>query len=1016
MPRKKEEEQKIKAEVKKRFLTISPFFSCFFFLFSFLLLLFIRTASAQYRFDSWTTDNGLPQNGVRGIAQTPDGYLWFTTFDGLVRFDGVKFTVFDKNNSKGIFSNRFNLLSTEKDGSLIAGTEADGVTIYRAGVFQSFTTAEGLPTNLIQDFSKNNFGDSGEVTLSTDAGKFYFRNEEFVPVPEAENPNQGRFYSAPSGDLWLYDEKGFRQISPTGKETFYPLKTEFYNNYFSGLRLFEDSRRNLWFGDLTGVYCLKDGTIKKYTTSDNIPSRMALRPYLEDSDGSIWFASSLPWIEGVGAVRFKDGKFTIWGKQAGLSSNFIANLFKDREGTIWVTTDKGLNRLQKQFVKTYSTADGLIYNEVYPLLQTRSGDIYIGTTQGLSIYHEGKFTNYDLRNKLGDKVSVTALFEDERARIWIGAVGDLHIFKNGRLRELPEFYKTTVWAIKDDRAGNIWIASEKGLFKLRSDKIIAKYTTAEGLPSNDIKVIHEDRQGVLWFGTYGGLVKFENERFTNFTTDNGLASNRVRSIYEDASGTLWIGTYDGGLSRFADGRFFNFTIESGLSSNGVFQILEDEKNNFWISCNKGIYRVSRAELEDFAAGKLTKINSVAYGRDDGMLNTEANGGRQPAGIKAADGQLWFPTQEGVAIVNPKEVPFNPNSPSILIEDVLIDREEIDFHDGISFQANGNNLEIRYTGVSFIKPEQVRFRYRIEGLGEDWTDVGTIRDVYFPSLPAGDYVFHVIGANSDGIWNEDGARLKIRVLAPFWKTTWFISITSLLAVFMIFMIFKLRERELKRRQIVQQEFARKLLESQEQERKRIASEMHDSLGQYLLAIKNWALFGLNSIPEKDAAREYLTEVSDTSSLAIEEVREIAHNLRPYQLERLGLTNTLEYMLKSFNHSSTIIFNYEIENIDGFLSKDDEIIFYRIVQECINNIIKHSGAENVWLAVRLKENVLEFICRDNGRGFDFEAAKNSSKSGLGLNGIAERVKILKGDYRIESEIEKGTRVIVQVGKNI
>lgn len=283
------------------------------------------------------------------------------------------------------------------------------------------------------------------------------------------------------------------------------------------------------------------------------------------------------------------------------------------------------------------------------------------------------------------------------------------------------------------------------------------------------------------------------------------------AIYEDESGTLWIGTYDGGLSRFKDGKFFNYTIENGLFNNGVFQILEDKRNNFWISCNKGIFRVSKKELEDFADGKISKINSVAYGKQDGMLNTECNGGRQPAGIKTADGKFWFPTQDGVVVISPEAVSFNPNPPPVQIENVLIERQAVDFHtDEIALNANDDNLEIRYTGISFIKSEQVKFRYRIEGLDEGWTDVGTIREVYFPSLPAGEFTFHIIAANSDGVWNTEGARLKIRVLAPFWHKTWFIALVSLIAVAFIFAVFRLRESELKRRQFVQQEFSRRLI--------------------------------------------------------------------------------------------------------------------------------------------------------------------------------------------------------------
>jgi signal transduction histidine kinase len=232
---------------------------------------------------------------------------------------------------------------------------------------------------------------------------------------------------------------------------------------------------------------------------------------------------------------------------------------------------------------------------------------------------------------------------------------------------------------------------------------------------------------------------------------------------------------------------------------------------------------------------------------------------------------------------------------------------------------------------------------------------------------------------------------------------------LAATGIIFLVFQIRERELKRRQLAQQEFSRRLLTSQEDERKRIASEMHDSLGQYLLAIKNWALFGLNSVTTENPAREHLNEISDASSLALDEVREIAHNLRPYQLERLGLTNALEYMLKRLK-KAPIVFSASIENVDGRLSKESEINFYRIVQECVSNIMKHSDATNAWLTIKANGNSVDLLCRDDGKGFDLAAAKNSPHSGLGLNGMEERARILGAELRIESSSGNGTTVFV------
>ncbi|MBS1795420.1 MAG: hypothetical protein JSS81_16300 [Acidobacteria bacterium] len=980
----------------------------------FLYLVFVTNLAAAetsrpFRFDVFTTDNGLPQNSVRGITQTPDGYLWFTTFDGLVRFDGVKFTVFDKSNTPGIGSNRFMLLESAPDGTLFAGTEDGGLTVYRDGRFRTLTTADGLPSNEMAFFRRDR---TGETVFLTGGGNFYLRGDRVVPADDPDVvANRFTFYT-PTGNFWTYRDGLVRETKPDGRTIDYPLAIRLFNEKLTGLEHLEDRAGNLWFGDLTGVYILKDGNIRKLTAADGVPENALLRPLVEDDEGAIWFASGLGSTRYVGLVRYFDGRFSTFGTEAGLSNLTINEIFKDREGTIWVSTDKGLNHLRKKMIESLSVADGLVHTEVYPLLETRAGDVYVGTTKGLSIYRDGKFTTPDLRNKLGDLISATALYEDAKGRIWIGAIGDLHILENGRLRQIAELYRTNVWAVTGDRAGNVWVGSGNGLFEFRDDRLVARYTTADGLPDNDVKTILERRDGTLWVGTYNGAARLENGRFAALTTADGLPGNRVRTLYEDARGTLWIGTYDSGLARLKDGRITGYTIENGLFNNGVFAILEDGKNNFWISSNKGIYRVGRQELDDFADGRIAKVNAVGYDKRDGMLNAEANGGRQPAGVKTRDGRLWFPTQDGVAIIDPTKITINDKRPAVGIESVLVDHAPADLGREIVIDANKNNLEIAFTGITFIAPEQVRFRYRLEGLNDDWIELDTRRSVYFPFLPAGEYTFHVTATNSDGVRNDDGARLRIRVEAPFWQHTWFKLLGAVAAVLIVFWIFRRRELVLRRREQLQQEFSRRLIELQEQERKRIASELHDSIGQNLLAIKNWALFGLNSTKPENPAREFLNEVSETSSLALAEVREIAHNLRPYQLERLGLTSTLEHMLKNVKASAPIRFAVEIENVDGALSGESEIVFYRVVQETVNNVIKHSRAANAEISIRRDAGELIFVCRDDGRGFDVEAARNSPARGLGLDGVAERLKILGGDCLIESQPGKGTTVTVTV----
>lgn len=556
----------------------------------------------------------------------------------------------------------------------------------------------------------------------------------------------------------------------------------------------------------------------------------------------------------------------------------------------------------------------------------------------------------------------------------------------------------------------------------------ASFTARDGLASDDIKVIIEGSAGRLWIGSYGGLTSFKGGKFTAYTERDGLPSNSVRALYEDRDGVLWIGTYDGGLGRFKDGRFTRYTTREGLFNDGVFQILEDARENFWMSSNRGIHRVRKQELNDFAEGKLRSITSMAYGKSDGMLNAECNGGRWPAGIRARDGRLWFPTQDGAAVIDPETIQANPRPPPVLIESFLLDREPVAIDPqprSVRVTPDKENFEIVYTALSFINPEHLRFRYQLEGLDHDWTEAGTRRSVYYSHIPPGDYVFRVIAANSDGIWNTEGKSLKITVLAPFYRRWWFLTLAGLAVAGAGAAAVRLRFDQLRKARAAQERFSRQLLDSQERERQRIAAELHDSLGQSLLIIKNRAFLALSGLEDPEVTKEQLDEISASAAHAIQEAREIAYNLRPYQLERFGLTNTLRGICSQAEQSSGIRFIAELDSIDGLFPKEAEINLYRIVQESVNNVIKHSRATEARLSIRRHEHGVSLRMQDNGRGFALadRAARNADANGrgaspgpppggFGLIGMAERARILGGTYAIDSQPGRGTTIRLEI----
>lgn len=778
------------------------------FLVFFLIFIFLAESHqvfGQFRFDNWTTDDGLPQNGVRKIVQTPDGYLWFTTFDGLVRFDGVNFTTFNKSNTKGILNNRFTNLFADKNETLYATTAEDGIlTIYRNGVFSTYNS-EQVPGNFIQSIKSDENGELKFLVEDEDRTSksiYYLREEKFVfsekifPEDEKKIVLNGK-----SGALWTVTATETTELRD-GKTIVYPLNLD----NFLAVSLFEDRTGSLWIGK-NSVYRLNDGEIKKFAEKDGFPQTSTYHSFWEDTDGSLWFATGGFSTPGFGLVQYQNGQMQFWrNDKEEFAAASISSVFQDRENTIWLATDKGLSRLRKEVIHTLSIKDGLSHSEVYPILRDSRENIWVGTSKGLNLYRNGKFETIQFNPfsnspsqvwKKG-RISVQSLFEDAGGKMWIGAVGAVFVADKGAAKLLEGTLDYQVFSINSDREGNIWAATNKGLLKFKDYKLAAQYTVKDGLPKEFMTTVFEDSKGRLWFGGLGGLSEFKDGKFFNYTVQNGLAGNYVRTIYEDDEGVLWIGTYDEGMSRFKDGKFVSYKADNGLYNNGVFAIQEDRRHNFWISSNRGIYRVKRQELNDFAEGKIDKINSVSYGKEDGMLSTECNGGRQPAAITDKDGNFWFATQNGVAIVNPEFETYNSLAPPVVIESATIERNQVDIRQGLTIESGQKNIEIHFTGISLIKSGQVKFKYKLEGHDKDWIDAGTQRTAYYSYLPPGNYRFLVKAANSDGIWNEQGADLSLEMKPFFYQTKWFRLVCIAFGALVLFVVWKISVHQLESR--------------------------------------------------------------------------------------------------------------------------------------------------------------------------------------------------------------------------
>lgn len=967
-----------------------------------------QTTTAQehpvkYLHGVWNTENGLPQNSVTAILQSRDGYLWVGTFGGLARFDGVKFTVFDTGNSPGLKSNRIITLYEDREGALWVGTEQAGLSRYFRGTFTTYTTKEGLPDNYINSLAEDA---EGCLWVATSNGLARLAGGRFTSYTTRDGLADNRILLVKAGrddSLWVVSGNGLTRWQG-GRFSAHLLPA---NINFEGARsLFEWLDGSVLIAGTQVFARFRDETFTFYSGGRRASSQTPASIF-SGRAGELRFLmkSRPPGFEAEGVIT--DPSLSGW---AGARA-----IIEDREGNLWIGSGRdGLHRYKAAQVEAYAAREGLSDDEFLVIAGDGADGLWLGDHH-LFHFRHGSFTKDPRFAGIPDSTTgYWAVLQDREGTVWAGSYGELHRFKDGRWsvygrRDIKVLTGDPIAALYQDRAGNLWFGTGNdhepgGLYRFK-DGVFIPYRAAEGMTLTDIRLITEDREGALWLGGASGMSRFKDGVFTSYTTEQGLSNNHVRDIYEDADGTRWIGTYGGGLNRFKDGRFTPITTKEGLFDNIVSRILEDDHGNLWMSCNRGIYRASRKELNDLAEGHTKTITCIPYGVADGMLSNETNGGSQPAGWKDHEGKLWFPTIRGVVRIDPDNL--NELPPPVVIEQTLVDKSPADSPQGpVEMRPGQSDLEIHYTGLSFVAPEKVRFRYKLEGYDRDWVDARERRVAFYTNIPSGNYTFRVMAANNDGVWSTQDATIQLVVVPPFWRTWWFISFCVLAVTAGAFLLYRRRVGRLERARAAQEAFSKQLIESQENERKRIAAELHDSLGQDLLIIKNRAALGLKLLGDDDGAREQIEQIAGTASQAITDVRQIAYNLRPYHLDEIGLTQSLEELVERVANASPIKFASGIDNINDLCPKDSAINLYRIVQEGLNNVVKHSAASEAKLLVRRNAREIEVAIEDNGKGFAAAGGTGKRSAGFGLTGLSERARILGGTLTVESAPGRGT----------
>jgi signal transduction histidine kinase/ligand-binding sensor domain-containing protein/CheY-like chemotaxis protein len=758
----------------------------------------------QYVHNVWRTEDGLPQNSVQAILQTSDGYLWLGTQEGLVRFNGTQFIPFNKTNVDAMKHNDVRALLEAHDGNLWIGTLGGVVVRDRSGQFRAYTRGEGLSNNFVNALLEDK---RGNIWVATNNGLNKFVNGTFAHMGLNEglsNTNINALVEDQNRDIWAGTNGGLNRIT---LDTFgrASVKTYLPGNVITSL--YVDHSGGIWIGtDMHGLFAFRNGSLVDYASAEGVPKAPILA-IIQDEHNLLWIGTGAGGVcrsaTPAPAIQLK-----CYTSHEGLSSDTVMSLFEDREKSIWAGTETGgLNRFKNGPITTYGATAGLKGN-VRSIHEGSDQSLWVALDTGLRRLQNGKVVPYFTNNGPANNYAWT-LTVDRQGKVWVGTNGGgLNVFSKDGLKTYTTkdgLADDQIHAILQDHAGNMWIGTERNGVSLYADGKFKTYNTKNGLSNNRVWAILEDHEQRLWIGTDGGLSRLDKDhkQFTNITLEGTMSAGAVTggptALYEDSDHILWISTYGSGLKRLDEqGRLTTFTRREGLFDDNVWAVLEDGRDNFWMSSNLGIFRVKKSELNAYAEGKISRINSVSYGTSDGMMGIECNGGSQNAGWKTSAGTLLFACVRGVVAVTPSLLTTNLQPPPVVIEQAEVNG--VDVTGGNASTAVGRGeLEFHFAGLSYLAPEKVTFRYKLEGFDKDWIYAGTRHAAYYTNIPHGQYTFHVMAANNDGVWNTQGAEISFYLAPRFYQRGDFYVGSALLLLIAGVGAFVLRERTRRKRE-------------------------------------------------------------------------------------------------------------------------------------------------------------------------------------------------------------------------
>ncbi len=953
--------------------------------------------SNGFFYQSWQTEEGLPNNDVHGVAQTADGFLWVGTRNGLVRFDGRKFVSGFTPGLTGATKVSVWRMSHAPDGKVLVALESGGVLTRQAGIFEALPVDGQPDRHRAYSFCSDSIGRIWTVSLEGEVDQLFAGTMKSLGIPVPGPLRTSTLVTDSENTVWLASggTLGFFRDNK-----FIALAT----NLQASLYITPARAGGVWMSTSGSLYRVESGgALTEITTLPWLVGEANVRDLLEDRAGAVWVGTSAK-----GLFRWFGGRF----QSVPTSHNNILCLTEDRTGNLWVGTQGGgLDLIRARQFKVLNSHRGLPNDRVFSFAEDTQNRIWISTQdQGLSYWSNGVVKVFGAADGWPE-INPLCLAADAEGGVWIGTQNEgLYYWRDGHFRNFTQNLGMPIHfvnCLRVDSSGRVWAGSYlDGLYCLEGERL-KHYTVNDGLPDKAVRDVAEDSVGNIWVGTAdGALAKLVNGRFQNFPHDHS-AGESIRAMLAADDGAIWLGTAGEGLVRFKNGRFKNVTAAAGLPDDAVQSLLLDSSGWMWCGTSRGLFRVELHELNAYVEGKRTSLPTFSYGHSDGLNGFQFNGEFQPAALATRAGQFWFASVKGAVSFWPTAMKRNHEPPSIFIEGVRRNGESQPLQNDLELAAGVRILEFQFSAPEFDAPERVRYRHKLGGENADWSPPSAEAVATYTNVSPGAHRFRVIASNADGTWNEQGAGIALVVAPFFWQTWWFPPLAVAASIVLMALIVRwFALRRLQRRiEILEQQHAL------EQERGRIARDIHDELGANLTSIGWLADLGRKHISQPEAVTVDLEKIAVSARQSLTAMDAIVWALNPQNDSLEHFANYIAHFAGEFFQPTAIRCRLDIPaDLPAHpMTTEARHHLFLALKEALNNVARHSGATELWIRLQLSETDLLVTISDNGRGLPLTGVQPGQD---GLANIRERLAALGGNLRVESAPATGTELFFTV----